>query len=367
MNIPFLDLKAQYKTIKAEVEPAIASVINDCSFILGPAVEAFEQNFAAFCNAKHCIGLNSGTSALELIFRSLKPDGYCEAIAPANTFFATVEAMVNAGITPVLVDCNKEDALINTNKIEAAITEHTAFIVPVHLYGQMTDMDPIISIAAKHKLYVVEDSAQAHGATYQGKPAGSFGIAAGFSFYPGKNLGAFGDAGGVVTSNDALAEQLRMHRDHGMREKYNHQIIGDNDRMDGIQGAVLNVKLPHLAAWNEARRERAQRYQKNLAGHAGVTLFAEHADRNSVYHLLVVQVQNREAVQQALQAKGIATGMHYPIAIHKQRAFADTPLAQQSFPVAEELSSTILSLPMYAELPLESVDYVCEALIEATT
>lgn len=366
MNVPFLDLQAQYTTIKTEVEPAIQSVLQDCSFILGPAVQAFEQNFAAFCNTKHCIGVNSGTSALELIFRNLKPEGYCEAITPANTFFATVEAMVNAGITPVLVDCNADDALIDTGKIEAAITKHTAFIVPVHLYGQVADMQPIIAIASQHNIHVVEDCAQAHGATYQGKPAGSFGIAAGFSFYPGKNLGAFGDAGGVTTNNNVLAEQLRMHRDHGMREKYNHQIIGDNDRMDGIQGAVLNVKLRHLATWNEARRERAKRYQKNLAGHAGVTLFTTHQHREHVYHLFVVQVQNREVVQQALQEKGIATGMHYPIAIHKQQAFAGSPLAQQSFPHAEQLSSTILSLPMYAELPLESVDYVCEALMQAT-
>lgn len=364
MNVPFLDLHGQYCTIKTEIDSAIADVHANSSYIVGPHVAVFEAAFSAFCDQSYCIGVNSGTSALEIIFKAYKPKPNAQAITMANTFFATTEAMSNAGITPVLVDCNEDDGLINVEQIEAAITEHTQFIVPVHLYGQVANMEPILAIAKKYNLVVIEDCAQAHGALHNGKVAGSFGDAAAFSFYPGKNLGAYGDAGAIVTSNKQVADFAFMYRGHGSIQKYYHNIIGDNDRMDGIQGAVLNVKLKYLEQWNIQRRLLADHYKKRLEHCTEIRLLTTHSNNEHVYHLMVIAAQNRHALQEHLTAHGIQTGIHYPVPIHRQEAYGKTPLALKTFPIAEKLSTQILSLPMYPELRIEQVDYVCDTVLQ---
>ena len=284
-----------------------------------------------------------------------------EVITVTNSFFASAEAISLANATPVLIDCREDDALIDTTKIEAAITKKTKAIIPVHLYGQCADMDQVMAIAEKHKLIVIEDTCQAHGALYKAKKAGSMGHAAAFSFYPGKNLGAYGEAGAVTTSDDTVNATIRMLRDHGMQEKYKHKIVGKNERMDGIQGAVLAVKLPHLDAWNDARRKHATLYRTLLKDNPNVTLFTAHDDRLSNYHLFVIRVKNRDHVQAQLKEKGIATGIHYPIPIHLQEAYAGK-WKRDDFPVSEKMAGELLSLPMYAEMTKEMVREVCETL-----
>ncbi len=372
MPVPFLDLKAQYQSIKKEIDPAIQAVIDLCAFASGPAVEKFEKNFANYCGTKHCIGVGNGTSALELILRAYGIGQGDEVITVTNSFFASAEAISLANATPVLVDCNEDDALIDTTKIEAAITKKTKAIIPVHLYGQCADMDAVTAIAKKHHLLVIEDACQAHGALYKGKKAGlptgalgakagSMGHAAAFSFYPGKNLGAYGEAGAVTTNDDDVNKQIRMLRDHGMQEKYKHKVVGKNERMDGIQGAVLSTKLPHLDAWNDARSKHAALYRELLSSNQNVTLFAAHEDRSSNYHLFVIRVKNRDEIQAKLKDKGIATGIHYPIPIHLQEAYAGI-WKKGDFPIAEKISGELLSLPMYAEMTEEMVKEVCEIL-----
>lgn len=361
MPVPFLDLKAQYASIKTEVDPAMQAVLDSCAFALGPAVEAFEKNFAAYCGAKHCIGVANGTTALELILMARGIGRGDEVITVANSFFASAEAISLAGATPVLVDCSESDALIDVSKIEAAITPKTKAIIPVHLYGQCADMDDVKKIAEKHRLLVIEDACQAHGSGYKGKRAGSMGHAAAFSFYPGKNLGAYGEGGAVTTDDDALAKKIRMLRDHGMAEKYKHAVVGRNERLDGIQGAVLGVKLKHLETWNDARRSHAALYFSLLKDNPKIRLFQTHQDRVHNYHLFVVRVKNRDAVQQKLKDKGIATGIHYPIPIHMQEAYAGQ-WKKGDFPVAEKIAPELLSLPMFAELTDAQVKEVCTAI-----
>lgn len=363
MPVPFLDLKAQYATIKKEIDPAIQQVIDTCAFALGPAVERFEKAFAEYCGAQHAIGVGNGTSAIELILMAHGIGRGDEVITVANSFFASAEAISLTGATPVLVDCNEDDALIDTTKIEAAITKKTKAIIPVHLYGQCADMDAVKAIAQKHKLLVIEDACQAHGSIYKGKKAGSLADAAAFSFYPGKNLGAYGEGGGITTNDDAIAKKIRMLRDHGMPEKYKHAVVGRNERLDGIQGAVLDVKLKHLETWNNGRRAHAKKYFSTLGEMSNVKLFTAHTDRSSNYHLFVIRVQNRDAVQQKLKDKGIATGIHYPIPIHMQEAYAGK-WKKGDFPIAEKIASELLSLPMYAELTEAQVQEVCDALKE---
>ncbi len=363
MPVPFLDLKAQYRSIKAEVDPAMQAVVDSCAFALGPAVESFEKAFAAYCGAKHCIAVGNGTSAIELILMAYGIGRGDEVITVTNSFFASAEAISLAQATPVLVDCNEADALIDTTKIEAAITSKTKAIIPVHLYGQCADMDAVKAIAKKHDLIVIEDACQAHGSRYKGKTAGSLAHAAAFSFYPGKNLGAYGEGGAVTTDDDAIAAKIRMLRDHGMPEKYKHKVVGRNERLDGIQGAVLGVKMKHLERWNDARRKHADQYRSILSSNPKVKLFTAHDDRASNYHLFVIRVGNRDAVQQKLKDKGIATGIHYPIPIHLQEAYAGK-WKNGDFPVAEKIAPELLSLPMYAELTSEQVKEVCEALSE---
>lgn len=362
MSVPFLDLKAQYQSIKAEVDPAIQQVIDNCAFALGPAVAEFEKNFAEYSQAKHCCGVGSGTSALVLALRAHDIGPGDEVITAANSFFASAEAISLVGADTVLVDCNEDDALMDTSKLEAAITEKTKAIIPVHLYGQMADMDPILEIAAAHNLIVIEDSAQAHGASYKGKRAGSIGNAACFSFYPGKNLGAYGEGGAITTNDEDTAARIRMLRDHGMSEKYHHDVIGYNERLDGIQGAVLGVKLRHLEQWNEGRRKNAALYRQYLEEVDGVELFTDHEDHVHVHHLFVIRVADPKALQAHLNEHGVQSGFHYPIPIHLQQAYADRGWSEGDFPVAEKLSGTILSLPMFAELTEEQVGEVCEAV-----
>ncbi len=361
MPVPFLDLKAQYRSIKHEIDPAMQDVIDSCAFALGPAVERFEKAFAEYCGSKHCIAVGNGTSAIELILMAHGIGQGDEVITVANSFFASAEAISLVGATPVLVDCSEDDALIDTTKIEAAITQKTKAILPVHLYGQCADMDVITILAKKHKLLVIEDACQAHGSGYKGKRAGNIGDAAAFSFYPGKNLGAYGEGGGITTNDDAITKKIRMLRDHGMAEKYKHAVVGRNERLDGIQGAVLDVKLKHLEAWNTARRTHAALYQALLKNNPNVTLFQTHPDRIHNYHLFVVRVKNRDAVQTKLKDKGIQTGIHYPIPIHLQEAYAGI-WNTGDFPVAEKLAPELLSLPMFAELTEEQVREVCENL-----
>lgn len=359
MKVPFLDLQAQYRTIKPEVDAAMKRVLDTSHYVGGPAVEEFEKGFAAFTGSEHCVGLNSGTAALALLMQANGIGTGDEVITVANSFFASAQAISEIGATPVLVDCREDDALMDPTKLEAAITKDTKAILPVHLYGQPADMDAINAIAAAHGLLVFEDACQAHGATYKGRPAGSLADGAAFSFYPGKNLGAYGDAGAVTTNDDVDATTIRMLREHGSAVKYEHELIGWNERMDGLQGAVLTAKLPHLAAWNEKRRKLAGFYRKNLPEWA--VPFAAHDDRVSSMHLFVVRVRDRGNVQKVLAEQGIQTLIHYPVPIHLQPAYEGIWKKGQ-FPVAETLAGEILSLPMYAELTEEAAAATCDAL-----
>lgn len=361
MPVPFLDLQAQYRAIKPEVDGAMQRVLDTNSYILGPAVEAFEKDFAAYCGTKHCIALNSGTAALALMLQAAGIGKGDEVITVANSFFASLEAVVEIGATPVLVDCNAS-ALMDTSKLETAITPKTKAVIPVHLYGQPCDMDAINAICRPKGIKVFEDACQAHGATYGDRKAGSLGDGAAFSFYPGKNLGAYGEGGGVTTDDDALAERIRMLREHGSKKKYYHDVVGWNERMDGLHGAVLGAKLPHLDAWNALRRKHAARYREKLP--KSVTLIDELPGRQSSWHLLVVRVPNRDAVRTALEQRGIGTNIHYPLPIHLQKACEGYGWKQGDFPMAEAMAKDILSLPMYAELTDAQIDEVCAAVAD---
>jgi dTDP-4-amino-4,6-dideoxygalactose transaminase len=363
MNIIFLDLQAQYNSIKDEIDSALSEVLNSSSFILGPSVAKFEQAFADFCGCKHAIGVNSGTSALFLILKALGIGRGDEVITAANTFIATVAAIAETGATPILVDVDPVNRNIDLNQIESVITNKTKAIMPVHLYGNMVDMDELISIAKKHGLLVVEDAAQAHGATFNKKRAGSFGVAAGFSFYPGKNLGAYGEGGAVVTSDDKLADTIRKLRDHGFSKKYYCDIIGYNARMDGFQGAVLAVKLKHLDQWNRERNRVAKRYREKLAG-LPITLPSEFKNSYQVYHQFVIETDSRGELQNFFADNSVPTLLHYPIPVHKQKGFIDAGFAVGSYPITEKLSETILSLPIYPELKDNEVDYVVSKIKE---
>jgi dTDP-4-amino-4,6-dideoxygalactose transaminase len=359
MKVPFLDLQAQYRAIKPEVDAAMQGVLNASSYVGGPAVAAFEKEFAMFTDSEHCIGLNSGTAAIALLLQAAGIGPGDEVITAANSFFASAEAISEVGATPILVDCREDDALMDASLLEAAITQQTKAILPVHLYGQPADMDAINDIAAKHDLFVFEDACQAHGATYKDRPAGSLGDGAAFSFYPGKNLGAYGDAGAVTTDDEVTATTIRMLREHGSMVKYTHELVGWNERMDGLQGAVLGVKLKHLAGWNDKRRGLADFYRKNLPEWA--VPFAAHDDRVSAMHLFVIRVKDRDAVQQSLLEAGIQTLIHYPVPIHLQPAY-EGAWKKGDFPVAEKLAGELLSLPMYAELTEEAAAETCAAL-----
>jgi len=349
MNIPFLDLKVQYRQIEAELKPVLENIMANGAFIGGPQVEAFEKEFAAFCGGGYCVGLNSGTDALRFALMAAGVGPGDEVITVPHTFIATTEAISQTGAALVFVDIDPATCCIDVNQIEGRITSKTRAIVPVHLYGQPADMDPILEIARKHNLAVIEDACQAHGALYKGRPAGSMGTAGCFSFYPGKNLGAFGDAGAVVTGDDKLAQTLRMLREHGQSRKYYHDMEGYTGRLDAIQAAVLRLKLKRLADWNRARRDHAAFYTELLADIPGVTVVREADFTQSVYHLYVILVDRRDELQQFLAEKGVSTGLHYPLPLHLQKAYKRMGFKKGDYPVSERTAEHLLSLPMYAE------------------
>jgi dTDP-4-amino-4,6-dideoxygalactose transaminase len=366
MTIPLVDLRAQYLSIKDEIDGAIARVLDNTSFVLGPEVEAFEAAFAKYTGARFCIGVNSGTAAIQLAITACGLGAGDEVIVPANSFFATAEAVSTAGATPVFVDSDPISYNVDVSKIEAAITKRTRAIMPVHLYGQTADLDPIFEIAERRGLIVIEDAAQAHGSRYKGRRVGALGRAGCFSFYPGKNLGAYGEGGAVVTNDEEVARSVRLLRDHGSERKYTHKIIGYNFRLEGIQGAVLNVKLRHLDRWNQLRREHAARYTELLRG-SGLKLPREMPYAEHIYNLYVVQSDERDWLQQTLNASGIQTGIHYPIPIHLQPAYASLNHGRGDFPEAERQSERVLSLPMFPELTDEQIRQVAEAITESAS
>ncbi len=357
LTIPFVDLKKQYQTIKDDVNVALQRVMENCDFVLGQAVKLFEEEFACFCESEYAVGVDSGYSALELILRAYDIGPGDEVITAANTFIATALAITNTGAKPVLVDIDPETYNLDPTKLETAITPATKAIMPVHLYGQTADMDPILKIARAHGLWVIEDAAQAHGARYKNKRAGNLGDAAAFSFYPSKNLGAYGDGGAIVTNDPVLAERIRMLRDLGMRVKYYHEIKGFNHRLDTMQAAVLRVKLRHIDDWNAARRYVARQYDEGLADLPiyipTAPNWAEH-----IYHLYVIRTDNRDAMQGFLKEADIASGLHYPIPIHLQPAYQELGYQKGDFPITEKYAKEILSLPMFPELDSEAVCYV---------
>lgn len=357
IQVPFVDLAAQYATLRARVEPAVLEVMQSTAYILGKDVALFEKEFAAYCEVEHGVGVDSGTSALELALRAYGIGAGDEVITAANTFIATALAISCTGAQPVLVDVEPKTSNIDPLLVERAITARTRAIIPVHLYGQPANMDAVLEIARRHGLIVIEDACQAHGARYKGKRVGSLGNAAAFSFYPAKNLGAYGDGGMVVTNDTHIAETVRGLRDYGQSTKYHHDVVGFNRRLDTIQAAILRVKLPYLDGWNRARRQHAQLYHE-LLGLEGVMLPAQ-ADRvEPVYHLYVIGVRDRDGLQAHLKSEGIGTGIHYPIPIHLQAAYAHLGYKAGRFPVTEALARHIVSLPMYAELTKEQIGYV---------
>lgn len=363
MDIPFVDLKAQYESIKPEIDKAISDVISKTAFIGGPFLASFEKAFAAFCGVKHCVGVGNGTDAIYIALRALGIGPGDEVITVANSFIATSEAITMTGAKVVFVDINPKTYNIDTTKIEAKVSPKTKAMVPVHLYGQPADMDPILAIAKKYNLKIVEDAAQAHGAEYKGWKIGSIGDMACFSFYPGKNLGAYGDGGAILTKSDELGEKARMIANHGRLDKYNHKLEGVNSRLDGMQAAILGVKLRHLPDWTEARRRNAYLYNEYLKDSDVVTPI-EIADVKAVYHLYVVRVQNgkREKFQEALKSHGIATGVHYPIALPNLLAYEYLRHVKGDFVEAAKASQEIVSLPMFPELRGEEIGYITEKI-----
>ena len=361
--IPFLDLKAQYRSIKDEIDEAVLRVLGSAQYALGPEVAAFEEEFASYCGARFGMGVNSGTSALHLALLAAGVGPGDEVITIPFTFVATVAAICYTGARPVFVDIEPRFFTMDVSRIEEAITERTKVILPVHLYGQSADMDPILEIARRHKLIVIEDAAQAHGAEYKGKRVGGIGDMGCFSFYPGKNLGACGEGGMVVTSNPDYARTIRMLRDWGQEKKYHHVLKGYNYRLEGIQGAVLRVKLRHLEKWTVARRSHADQYNKLLKG-CGVGTPEERKAARHVYHIYAIRTAEREKLMEFLKERGIGTGIHYPFPVHLLETYSDLGYRKGEFPVAEEVAGEVLSLPMFAELSREQQDSVIESIQE---
>jgi len=364
VKVPYLDLKAQYQSIKPEVDAAIARVLDSCQFVLGPEVAAFEQEFATYCGTSECIALNSGTSALHLALLAAGVGPGDEVITVPFTFVASVAAVCYTRARPILVDIDPHSFTMDPAAIEAAITPRTKAILPVHLYGQAADMDPIMEVARRHGIAVIEDAAQAHGAKYKGRPVGSIGDIACFSFYPGKNLGAYGEGGAVTTNNAQHAGTVRMLRDWGQDRKYHHILRGYNYRMEGFQGAILRVKLRHLERWTEARRAVVNQYNQQLEN-AGVERPVEMPWGRHVYHVYTLRTDDRDGMQASLQAEGIQTGIHYPVPVHLQPAYADLGYGRGAFPHSEAASAQVLSLPLYPELSSQAVAEVAGAVKRA--
>lgn len=359
MNVPFVDLRAQHRAMQTELNEAIQGVFERADFALGKDVSRFEEEFAGFCGTKYAVGLDSGLSALELSLRAFGIGPGDEVIVPAHTFVATAAAVTFAGARPILVDVEPATYNIAIDQLEAAVTPRTKAIIPVHLYGLPADMDPILDIADRHDLVVIEDACQAHGADYKGRRAGSLGHAAAFSFYPTKNLGGCGDAGIVVTDDAEVVERAKAMRNCGQRRKYYHEYAPFNHRMDTLQAAILRVKLRYLEGWIEARRRNAALYTKLLRGN-GVTTPIETADTTHVYHLYVVRTERRDALQAHLHEHGVGAAIHYPIPIHLQPIYAGDGFRRGQFPVTEHVCDQVLSLPMFPEMTSEQVEYVAE-------
>ncbi|MBV8273704.1 MAG: DegT/DnrJ/EryC1/StrS family aminotransferase [Verrucomicrobia bacterium] len=365
IKVPFLDLKSHHAPLLTEIKGAIAKVIDSCAFAGGPFVAEFEDAFATYCGARYSIGVASGTDALWLSLLALDIGPGDEVITVPNSFMATAEAITYCGAKPVFVDVDPRTYTMDPARLPEVLTARTKAIIPVHLFGQPADMDPILEFAREHGLFVIEDAAQAHGAEYKGRRVGTFGDAAGFSFYPGKNLGAFGEAGAIVTNDAGLQQKLRVLRDHGQVRKYYHEMIGWNARMDGIQAAVLSIKLQHLDASNERRRAHAEQYNLALSGIKEVRLpFASPLARH-VYHVYAIRVRNRDEVMQRLTDLGVGCGVHYPVPIHLQAAYRNLGYGQGTFPSAERCAAEFVSLPMFPELTAEQVDIVVQCVNEA--
>jgi dTDP-4-amino-4,6-dideoxygalactose transaminase len=367
MKVPFLDLKAQHAPLRREIDHAIGQVIDEAAFAGGPFVVQFEAEFAAYCNCPYAIAVGSGTDALWLSLLALGVGPGDEVITVANSFMATAEAISYCGARPVFVDVDERSYTMDPAALTKALTARTKAIIPVHLYGQPADMDPILEFADQHGLFVVEDACQAHGAEYKGRRVGTLGNTACFSFYPGKNLGAFGEAGAVVTNDAQLVDKIRILRDHGQVRKYYHSVIGWNCRMDGIQAAVLSVKLRHLEKGNELRRSHAAHYDQTLAGLEEVITPLQSAFARHVYHIYPICVQQRDEVMQFLHQNGIGSGIHYPVPIHLQEAYRSLDYERGAFPVAERCANQMVSLPMFPELTPAQVETVAQCVKEAVS
>jgi len=361
-KVPFLDLRAQYEGLKDEVIEAVKRVLSSGIYLRGEEVEGFEEEFARYCEVKYAVGVGSGTEALYLALRALGIGKGDEVITVPNTFAATAEAVLLAGAQVSFVDVDERTHTMDPELLEQVITSRTKAIIPVHLYGQPADMARILRVARRHNLYVIEDAAQAHGARYQGRRVGSLGDVACFSFYPSKNLGAYGDGGAVVTNDEGIARRVRMLGEHGSERKYVHLFLGTTSRLDALQAAVLRVKLRHLDRWNEHRRRIARLYRQQLAELDGLRLPEEAEGRYHVYHLYVIRTTKRDALKDYLGARGIGTGLHYPIPLHRQPFLASLKIEEGRFPVSEKLAREVLSLPIYPEMREEVVREVAEAI-----
>jgi len=368
--IPFLNLKAQHQALKTEILAALSEVLDSTAFAGGPYVAKFEEEFAAYCHTKYSVAVGNGTDALWFALLALGIGAGDEVITVPNTFIATAEAITYCGAKPVFVDVDQETYTLDPRLIERAITPRTKAIIPVHLYGQMADLDPIMEIARKHRLFVIEDACQAHGAEYKGRRAGSIGDIGCFSFYPGKNLGACGEGGASVTNDLELKNKMAMFRDHGQAKKYYHRVVGWNGRMDGMQGAILSIKLKHLNAWTEARRSHAAAYTAGFKHVHGVLTPKEAAQRKHVYHLYVLRVRNRDRILKQLADQGVNCAIHYPVPLHLQEAYAALGIGPGSLPVAEQCAGEIISLPMFPELTPAEIQTVVSsvaALVQENT
>lgn len=366
LTVPFLDLHSQIAPLRDEFDAAIRRVLDTCAFVLGEDVKAFEAEWAAYCGTRFALGVDNGTSALQLILRGLEIGAGDDVIVPANSFIATAEAVSWTGARPVFADVDEATHLLTAATVEAALTPRTRAVMAVHLFGRTVDLEPLRALCEARGIFLIEDAAQAHGARLAGRRAGSFGIAAGWSFYPGKNLGAFGDGGAITTDDEQLFQTLVQIRDHGQAKKYDHRRVGTNARLDTLQAAVLRIKLRHLDSWNAARRRNAETYAKLLADSEFRLPAPLRPGEDHVYHLYVVRHPQRSAVAQALQENGIGHGLHYPVALHRTAAYAELGYAPGSLPHAEQQAGEILSLPMYAELTDSHIERVCDVLKRAS-
>ncbi|MGB3736759.1 MAG: DegT/DnrJ/EryC1/StrS family aminotransferase [Ilumatobacter sp.] len=359
--VPFVDLKTQYQSIKPEIDSAVLALLDSTQFVLGKEVAAFEALFAEYSSTEYAMGTSSGTSALHLALLAAGVGPGDEVITTPHTFIASVSAIDYCGATPVFVDIDPVSFTIDPALVEAAITDRTKAMLPVHLYGQMADMDPLVQIADRHSITVIEDAAQAHGAEYKGRRAGSIGAAGCFSFYPGKNLGAYGEGGAVTTDDDEIKRLVRMLRDWGAEEKYHHDLKGFNYRLEGMQGAVLKVKMDHIERWTEARRTAAARYDAGLAD-VGVDVPVQVADRRHVYHVYAIRTDDRAGLMSYMSEHDVASGIHYPIPVHLQKAFAELGHGRGDFPLAESAADEVVSLPMFPEIRPDQQDRVIQVV-----